>query len=171
MSGVFVFFLGFSWLHWVFVSACGWCTGLVAPVACGILVPWPGIEPTSPALESEFLNTGPPGKSSVSQAGHTGLSVSVHLTSCLAGWWSVWGQAPQGCGCNLSTVLSVGMNLLHSFRSLGRITVCSPFAASFMVIGSEFLLVPVLEGLSKGMDYWESVCVEGGWKNARNTGS
>ena len=33
------------------------------PVASGILVPWPGIEPTSPALEGEFLTTGPPGKS------------------------------------------------------------------------------------------------------------
>ena len=31
--------------------------------ACGILVPRPGIEPTPPALESEVLTTGPPGKS------------------------------------------------------------------------------------------------------------
>ena len=33
------------------------------PVACGILVPWPGIEPAPPALEGKVLNTGPPGKS------------------------------------------------------------------------------------------------------------
>ena len=33
------------------------------PMACGILVPQPGIEPVSPALESKFLTTGPPGKS------------------------------------------------------------------------------------------------------------
>ena len=31
------------------------------PAACGILVPWLGIKPTSSALESEFLNTEPPG--------------------------------------------------------------------------------------------------------------
>ena len=31
--------------------------------ACGILVPRPGIEPASPALEGGFLTTGPPGKS------------------------------------------------------------------------------------------------------------
>ena len=31
-------------------------------VACGISVPWPGIEPASPALRGEFLTTGPPGK-------------------------------------------------------------------------------------------------------------
>ena len=32
------------------------------PRACGILGPWPGIKPTSPALEGIFLTTGPPGK-------------------------------------------------------------------------------------------------------------
>ena len=31
--------------------------------ACGILAPWPGIEPVPPALESEVWTTGPPGKS------------------------------------------------------------------------------------------------------------
>ena len=38
---------------WVFFS----------PRACGILGPRPGIEPATPALESEVLTTGPPGKS------------------------------------------------------------------------------------------------------------
>ena len=37
--------------------------GLSCPTACGILVPPPGIEPMSPALEGRFLPTGPPGKS------------------------------------------------------------------------------------------------------------
>ena len=37
--------------------------GLVAPMACGILVLRPGMEPTSPALESRFLTTGLQGKS------------------------------------------------------------------------------------------------------------
>ena len=36
---------------------------LSCPVACGILVPQPGIEPASPALEGGFLTTRPPGKS------------------------------------------------------------------------------------------------------------
>ena len=39
--------------------------GLSCPAACGILVPGPGIEPTSPAAESGFFTTGPPGKSQV----------------------------------------------------------------------------------------------------------
>ena len=30
--------------------------------ARGVLVPWPGIKPTPPALEGEVLATGPPGK-------------------------------------------------------------------------------------------------------------
>ena len=46
------------------------CTGflvvarrLSCPVACGTLVPRPGIEAMSLALEGRFLTTGPPGKS------------------------------------------------------------------------------------------------------------
>ena len=35
--------------------------GLSCPAACGILVPWLGIEPASPALEGGFLTTGPQG--------------------------------------------------------------------------------------------------------------
>ena len=37
--------------------------GLSCPSACGILIPQPGIEPVSPALEGGFLTTGPSGKS------------------------------------------------------------------------------------------------------------
>ena len=36
---------------------------LVAPLAFGILVPWPGIKPAYPASQSGFLNTGTPGRS------------------------------------------------------------------------------------------------------------
>ena len=38
---------------------------LSCSVACGILVPWPGIEPMSFALQGRFLTTGPSGKSLV----------------------------------------------------------------------------------------------------------
>ena len=41
-----------------------WCVGSTdAPGHVGILLPWPGVKPTSPALEGRFLTTGPPGKS------------------------------------------------------------------------------------------------------------
>ena len=52
--------------HGIFVAACEIFSlqpvGLVTPTACGILVLWPGMEPTSPALEDWFLTTGPPEK-------------------------------------------------------------------------------------------------------------
>ena len=80
-------YLFYFWLHRVLVAACGlfiaargllfscgtWvpecvgsvvaARGLSCPAACGILVPCPGIEPPSPALEGRFLTSGPPGKS------------------------------------------------------------------------------------------------------------
>ena len=37
--------------------------------ACGILVPQPGIELVSPALEGRFLTTAPPRKSSINSLG------------------------------------------------------------------------------------------------------
>ena len=37
--------------------------GFFGTEACGILAPWPGIEPAPPPLEGEVLTTGPPGKS------------------------------------------------------------------------------------------------------------
>ena len=52
---------------------------LSCPVAHGILVPQPGIEPGSPALEAGFLTTGQPGKS---QYNHTQIySISTDLES------------------------------------------------------------------------------------------
>ena len=50
--GCFFFF----WLLWVFITV----HGLSCPIAYGILVPQPGIDPT---LEGIFLTTGPPEKS------------------------------------------------------------------------------------------------------------
>ena len=39
-------------------------TDFSCPLACGILVPWPGTEPESPASHGEFLTTRPSGMSS-----------------------------------------------------------------------------------------------------------
>ena len=46
-----------SGLHFTFYILSFW------PQACGILAPQTGIEPAAPALESEVLITGLPGKS------------------------------------------------------------------------------------------------------------
>ena len=58
----------FIWLRWVLVGSRGifycsvpalqlWCS----PAARGILVPWSGIKPMSPALQGRCWTTGPPG--------------------------------------------------------------------------------------------------------------
>ena len=54
---VFIEFVTILLLSYMF-----WFFGLKA---CGILAPWPGVEPASPALEDEVLTTGPPGKSHI----------------------------------------------------------------------------------------------------------
>ena len=75
---MFLFYL-FIWLSWVSVAVHGifilhavsCCkvsvvvgpNRLSCPLACGILVPQPGIETTSSASQDRFLTTGPPGKS------------------------------------------------------------------------------------------------------------
>ena len=41
--------------------------------ACGILAPWPGIDPAPPALEGEVLTTGPPGKSHEASPSDSGV--------------------------------------------------------------------------------------------------
>ena len=51
--------LGGEWIHCGAVVA----HGLVASWHMGILVPWPGIKPVSPALQGRFLSTRLPGKS------------------------------------------------------------------------------------------------------------
>ena len=50
-----VCFMFLYWLHRVLVVA------FSCPLACGILVPWTGIKPASPVLESRCLTTGPSG--------------------------------------------------------------------------------------------------------------
>ena len=54
--------------------------GLSYSLECGILVPWPGIQPVSPALQGGFLTPGPRGKSQ-------GLDTFVLASIlCLALW-------------------------------------------------------------------------------------
>ena len=65
--------------------------GFFGHKACGILAPWPGIEPTPPPVKGEVPTTGPPGKS------HTSFLFKIMI------WW----KPLQFCECLvLSTVLS-----------------------------------------------------------------
>ena len=63
-SGKPYFLVIYFWLHQVFVKVCG----LSCPTACGILVPWPEIEPASSILEGWFLSTRPSGRFQVAIA-------------------------------------------------------------------------------------------------------
>ena len=76
------FFVLFSlfWWCWVFVEVSRLSLvvvgGLRCPSACGILVPQPGMEPVSPALEGGLSVTGPPGEASyMSSKGCTRLTL------------------------------------------------------------------------------------------------
>ena len=52
-------FIEFLAILFLFVFLGGWG---VAPRACGMLTPQPGIKPAPPAWEGEALTTGPPGE-------------------------------------------------------------------------------------------------------------
>ena len=94
----FLFNLFYPWLCWGLVVACGLFTVarvLSCPKACGILVPQPGIEPTSPALEGRFPTTGPPGKFSEFLFNWE----AFHQLFCILYWWKVkGGHKPIGQG-------------------------------------------------------------------------
>ena len=98
---------------------------LSCPAACGILVPWPGIQPASPALQGGFLTTTPPGSS---------LPYTLkllYLSCCL---WRVGGGSKvdrqslktslPGDICNLGTVTQ--------FSSVAQscLTLCDPMDCS-----------------------------------------
>ena len=55
--GISFLFITYLWPQELFIAA----YGLHCPMAYGILVPQPGIEPMSPALEGGFLTTQLPG--------------------------------------------------------------------------------------------------------------
>ena len=80
--------------------------------ACGISVPQPGIELTSPALEGRFVTTGPPGTSlfpllESCRTIKTSFWESVQAHACFSWWYlcHLWFGAkefnfdPLPCGC------------------------------------------------------------------------
>ena len=65
--------------------------GLRCPAACGILVPWSGIELTSPALQGGSLTNGPPGKSLqlLKTKAMTPWDVYTHCCSGITKKWNI----------------------------------------------------------------------------------
>ena len=133
-----------------------WHVGLVVvahrlscPVACGILIPRPGIEPMSPALEGWFLTTGPPGKSQMLSIFSCACWPFVYLLwknvyqvfpSCLVGFWVMFFflnfcvfiylfLAALGLRCCMQALCSCGEQGLHFVVVCGLpIAVASPVA-------------------------------------------
>ena len=99
--------LTYFWLHQVLVAGT-WILllrqmglvvteyGLSCPVACGILVPGTGIEPTSPALETGLLTIWPPRKSPlqpflISVTDQNLIeNLSGHVKKCVCFSTSIW---------------------------------------------------------------------------------
>ena len=73
--------------------------GFSCPATCGILVPRPMIEPTSPALEGRFFTTGPPGSPldvlTTINFCLLSLSPSLSVSASLFSPWVVWLEAHQ----------------------------------------------------------------------------
>ena len=83
---------------------------LSCAAACRILVPQPGIKPTSPALQGRFSTTGPPGSPC--------LSLPI-ISFSLSGWvFSTWSSS-QLLRYPHFLVLSPLYNLLHTVPGLG----------------------------------------------------
>ena len=114
----FVFFFNF-WLY---------------RVACGILVPWPGMEPASPALDSGVLTTGPLGKY---------LKVGILSREIIGGvhqggdmwtkiFWRQWGsQAIFGEELSRQGLaLDLGFVAVHMY-DLGQVTYLMALCFSF----------------------------------------
>ena len=104
-------FFFFFFLYWVLtvtqdLHCSSWASlvvahGLSCLVVCGVLVPQPGIKPTSPALEGRFLATGPP----------YSLIVSSYYYSC---WWVF--ISPGCCDTSIHDSHSISISISHSFN-------------------------------------------------------
>ena len=81
--------------------------GLSCPVVCGIFVPWPGIKPSSPALEGGFLTTGPPGKSPGLSSLHSQISYRswVEFTRHIYIHDFIWNSSLEVWITNIESVL------------------------------------------------------------------
>ena len=112
------------------LPSCG-VRGLSCPLACGILVSWPGMEPTFPALEGGFWIIGPPGKSliwlSLIPADHNTRRLRGQFLGRLnmpPGW-----RGPKGLRRQhrlpLSQVLSPSQRETGFFSSFSEFSICT----------------------------------------------
>lgn len=83
--------------------------GLAASLACGILVPTPGIEPASPALQSRFSTPGPPRESDGEVLNHRSLCFVGSM-----GLWSICWEHPHPLASAASPLPCLHLSSLYS---------------------------------------------------------
>ena len=141
--------LGLCCSTWTFSS--WWCEGspvadhgLSCPKTCRILVPWPGIEPVSSALEGRFLITGPLGKSLQRGFWENAFS-SVQSLSRVRLFATPWITARQA---SLFIINSRSLLRLMSIESV------MPF--SHLILYHPLLLLPPILPSIKSLFQWVS---------------
>ena len=85
-----------------------------SPKACGISALWPGIEPGTPALESEVLTTGPPG---TSQDPAINI-IKTFLSKMANSWTAINLEAVQSNPADLTTFRKLFPSLSQNPRVL-----------------------------------------------------
>ena len=93
-----------------------------SPRTCGLLGPWPGIEPANPALESEVSTTGPPGKSQDPAINIINTFLSIMANS----WTAINLEAVQSTPVDLTTFRKLFPPLSQNPRVLPPSLWCSP---------------------------------------------
>ena len=117
------------------------CCGAQTPVmalrpscflACGILVPSPGIKPMSPALQGRFLTAGPPGKS-LEQTFKGGDEAAMYLACCRSSKEACVARSERVSG---SQILGMPGGIFHGHNLGWEVWV----AASIRLIDARLLL-------------------------------
>ena len=118
-------------------------------MACGILVPQPGIKPVSPSLRGRFLTTGLPGKSS-SVSETAGVIVVIQSPSHVQLFATPWTAAHQASlSISVSWSLLKPMSIDSKMSSNHLLLCCTLLLLTFPVLGSFPMCWPI-----KWPKYW-----------------
>ena len=122
-----------------FVFYCFW----LCHEACGILVPWPGIEPAPSALKGKVLTTGPPGKSLKYIFWSPSLFLLLEPLSCV-GWHILYYPIEFVC-CLYFFHLSFHYSDWVIYYSVFQITYHSSVSFSLLFIASRLVFISAME--------------------------
>ena len=108
-------------LYWIcYNNASVLCFVFFGHEVCGVLVPWPGIEPIPPALEGDILPTGPPGKS-LAWALNVWLNLRLRQQGRIVSWAEKTGAGVPTCHTKETCLTCVAWRLGCVMPELGSI--------------------------------------------------